>query len=93
MSALPGKQDAYKRGLKAEKLAAVFLKIKGYDILAQRFKTPVGEIDLIARKGETLVIAEVKQRGSVEDALESVTPKMRRRIEQGIQTGLLRAGA
>ena len=82
MSALPGKQDAYKRGLKAEKLAAVFLKIKGYDILAQRFKTPVGEIDLIARKGETLVIAEVKQRGSVEDALESVTPKMRRRIEQ-----------
>lgn len=82
MSAFSRKQDAYWRGLKAERLAAVFLKIKGYDILAQRFKTPVGEIDLMAKKGKTLVMVEVKQRSSMEDALESVTPKMRRRIEQ-----------
>lgn len=76
------KQKAYKQGVISEKLAAVFLRFKGYKILEQRFKTPVGEIDLIARKGKALVMVEVKQRRSIDEALESVTPKMRGRIER-----------
>lgn len=47
-------------GLKGEKLAERFLKKRGLKTLARRFSTPVGEIDLVMRQGETIVFAEVK---------------------------------
>lgn len=72
----------YDRGLQAERLAALWLRIKGYKILAERYKTSVGEIDLIIQKKNTLAFVEVKARQTHEQALESLTPNMRRRIEK-----------
>lgn len=76
------KSAAYKSGIWAERIAAFYLMFKGYRILHMRYKTPVGEIDLLARKGRCLVAVEVKARRVMNDALESVRPKARRRIEK-----------
>lgn len=70
----------HRTGLRAEKLAAWFLRAKGYRILARRYKTPVGEIDLIATRGKTMVFIEVKARGTMTRALESVQPRQAARI-------------
>jgi len=64
----------------AEGAAELFLRAKGFDILARRYKTPVGEVDIIALDDQYLVFVEVKARVSVDHALESITPKMRSRI-------------
>ena len=69
-------------GYWAEKKAAVFLWIKGYRNLRSRFKTPVGEIDLIARKGKTLCFVEVKKRGTIEEALYALTPQQKQRFRR-----------
>ena len=71
---------SYRTGLWAEKLAVWGLRVRGYRILAQRYKTPVGEIDIIARKGRALVFAEVKARADLSTALQAVTPRMQHRI-------------
>jgi len=51
-------------GREAEEVAATFFRKRGYDILETNYRTPVGEIDLIVRKGEVIVFVEVKARGS-----------------------------
>lgn len=73
-----------KQGRLAEFLAAWLLRLKGYRILKRRFKTPVGEIDLIAARGWTLVAVEVKYRSSFLNAGEAITPKQRKRIEMAL---------
>lgn len=72
----------YQKGLWSEGLAMAALMLKGYRILNWRYKTKVGEIDVIAARGKVLAFVEVKQRGTPEDALYSLTPQMRRRITQ-----------
>lgn len=72
----------YKKGLWAEKKAEIILAIKGYRILARRFKTPSGEIDLVAKRGDVLVFVEVKQRVSLDAAAEAIHAKNRYRVEQ-----------
>ena len=64
----------------AEGAAELFLRAKGFEILERRYKTPVGEIDIIALDDQYLVFVEVKARTTVESAMESITPKMRGRI-------------
>ena len=64
----------------AETIAALWLMLKGYQILGFRLKTPLGEIDLLARKGRTLAVVEVKRRASVELALDSILPNQRDRL-------------
>ncbi|QQR39066.1 YraN family protein [Devosia rhizoryzae] len=56
------RQQAHRSGHRAEALAAWYLQAKLYSIRARRYKTPVGEIDLVAEKAGTLVFVEVKQR-------------------------------
>ncbi|MGV8832714.1 MAG: YraN family protein [Devosia sp.] len=66
---------AYRGGHRAEALAAWFLRLKFYAIIARRYKTPVGEIDLIAERFGTTVFVEVKARtaaSSQTEALEAV---------------------
>src|SRR6185369_10335445 len=59
---------AFKRGHKRERRAAWWLRLKGYRILAINWRSPVGEIDLIARRGAYLAVIEVKQRADTEAA-------------------------
>jgi len=61
------------------------LRLKGYAIVAQRYKTPVGEIDLVALKGRRLAFVEVKRRKTAEDAAWTLPAKQRRRIVRAAQ--------
>lgn len=74
------RQVAERRGRRGEALAALSLELKGYRVLVRRLKTRLGEIDLVARRGDVLVFVEVKARPSVQAALDAVTPRARRRI-------------
>jgi len=76
------RRKAYRRGHRGEFLAAALLVCKGYRILARRWKTPYGEIDLVARRGKMMVFVEVKARPTEREALEAVTPRQRQRIAQ-----------
>ncbi|MFA0766067.1 MAG: hypothetical protein BDTLLHRC_001020 [Candidatus Fervidibacter sp.] len=58
--------SASERGRKAEREAALYLRRRGYRILAQNLRTPFGEIDLVAEKDEVIAITEVKARSSEE---------------------------
>ncbi|HSZ66737.1 MAG TPA: YraN family protein [Xanthobacteraceae bacterium] len=76
----PERVAAFKLGLSAESRAAMFLTAKAYRILARRWKTPFGEIDIIARRRHTLVFVEVKARATLEEAVEAVTERSKQRI-------------
>jgi putative endonuclease len=58
----------------------MLLIAKGYRIAARRWKTPFGEIDIVARRRHALVFVEVKARERIDDAAEAVTERGRRRI-------------
>lgn len=73
---------AYIRGLSAEFLCVWLLRLKGYRILARRYRGPAGEIDIIARRGRLIAAIEVKARASLTEALESVSTRQQRRIIQ-----------
>lgn len=74
-----GRQQAERRGRHAETLAAWYLRARGWRIVAVRARTPVGEVDLIARRGKTLAFVEVKQRATMEAAEISLD---RRRLQR-----------
>ena len=76
----PERVAAFKLGLSAESRAAMFLIAKAYRILARRWKTPFGEIDIVARRRHTLVFVEVKARATLEEAVEAVTEHSKQRI-------------
>lgn len=76
---------AYKKGHFAESYAALYLRLKGYKILERRYKTKMGEIDLIAQKGEVIAAVEVKARTSYKDALESVSKSSQIRIQRALE--------
>lgn len=72
---------AYKRGHRSEWLAAIALMLKGYRIIARRYRTKLGEIDLIARRGNLVLIVEVKARPTLISAMEAIAYSSERRIE------------
>ena len=69
-------------GRRAEVVAALWLMAKGYRILGFRLKTPQAEIDLLAMRGKTLAVVEVKRRTSLLVALETVTFDQRERLRR-----------
>ena len=77
-------------GRRSETLAAMFLRLKGFSILARRVRTPGGEIDLVARRGGLLVFAEVKARKDADAAILAVSPSARRRSGRAAQLYLSR---
>lgn len=83
---------AHARGLMAESVAAWILRLQGYRILARRYKTPVGEVDIIARRGKTTVFVEVKARAAMADALQSISPQSRARITRAAEHFLATGG-
>jgi putative endonuclease len=76
----PERIAAHFTGLSAESRAAAYLVAKGYRIVARRFKTPVGEVDIVARRKDVLVFVEVKARNTLDNAAESLLPRQQRRI-------------
>lgn len=87
---LAGRRLAERRGHDAERHAVWLLRLKGYRILARRFRVPSGEIDLIARRGKVLVAVEVKTRANFATAAESVLSQQRRRIARALEHYLAR---
>lgn len=79
----------YKAGHRAEKTALFWLRLKGYRLVAKNFVvgrgTGAGEVDLIVRRGKTLVFVEVKKRPDVETALNAIRSKNMQRIEKTSQ--------
>jgi putative endonuclease len=69
-------------GRRGEVIAAVWLMLKGYRILGFRLKTPQAEIDLLAIRGRTLAVVEVKRRTELAVALETVTFDQRDRLRR-----------
>ena len=93
MKTEPAKQKrraAYGLGHRGETLAAFALRLKGFSILARRYRTPAGEIDLIARRGDLVAIVEVKARPTLTEAMDAVTPYALRRIESAADLWLSR---
>ena len=86
----PERVEAFQRGLSAESRAALFLMAKAYRILARRWKTPFGEIDIIARRRAVVVFVEVKARGNVDEAVEAVTERTKRRVTAAAELWLAR---
>ncbi len=77
---VPRGQSSYALGVAAESRARQLLESKNYSILAQRYKTKAGEIDLIARRGDHLAFVEVKQRKTQDEAAYSIAPRQQARI-------------
>ena len=84
------RRAAYRRGHAGERLAALRLLLSGYRILARRYRTKVGEIDLIARRGDVVVFIEVKQRKALTVGLEAVTPQAQARIRRAAEAYIQR---
>jgi putative endonuclease len=79
---------AFRFGLSAESRAAAFLVAKGYRILARRFRTPLGEIDIVARRRGVLVFVEVKARDRFDAAAEAIGKRQQSRIVAAAQLWL-----
>ena len=76
----PERQAAFRFGLSAESRAAAYLIGKGFRILARRWKSPVGELDIVARRRSVLIFVEVKARERLDDAAWAITPRQQQRI-------------
>ncbi|MGD9479975.1 YraN family protein [Shinella sp. G-2] len=76
----PNRLKAFRRGHVSEYLAALYLLTKGYRIRAIRYRTKLGEIDIIARRGDLVVCVEVKARRDVDSAVFAVTGAAQQRI-------------
>jgi putative endonuclease len=82
------RRAAERRGRRAETLALLYLRAKGYRLLARRYRTPVGEIDLIVARRRLIAFIEVKARPTGAEAAESVTPASQRRIARAASAWL-----
>ena len=87
--ASPARVAAFRTGISAESRAAAYLMAKGYRILAKRFRTPHGEIDLVAKKRNLVAFIEVKARASLDEAAYAVTPRQQARIIAAAQGWLV----
>jgi putative endonuclease len=87
--AAPERVAAFRTGLSAESRAAAYLMAKGDRILARRFRTPHGEIDLVARRRNLLAFVEVKARATLDEAAFAVTPRQQLRIINAAQAWLV----
>jgi putative endonuclease len=77
---LADKRRALGRGRAGEWLAALVLLLKGYRIVERNFRCKLGEIDIVARKGDLVVFVEVKARPGPAEAVDAVNARARRRI-------------
>ncbi len=84
------RQRHERRGHRGELFAALALMLWGYRIVARRYKTRLGEIDLIARRGNLVLIVEVKLRPTLIEAMDAIGRISERRIEAAADLWLMR---
>jgi putative endonuclease len=83
------RRRAERRGRLAEWLCLWHLRLRGWHIVAQGWRCPAGEIDIVARRGRVLAIVEVKSRAAVAVAANALAPRQRRRIARAAEALLL----
>jgi putative endonuclease len=88
-AASPERVAAFRTGISAESRAAAYLLAKGYRILAKRYRTPHGEIDIIAKRRNLVAFVEVKARASLDEAAFAVTSRQQARIIDAAQGWLV----
>lgn len=76
------RQRAERAGRAAETACAWLLRLKGYRVLARRYRSGVGELDIVARRGNLLAVVEVKARHDYATAVGAVDSRQRARIER-----------
>ncbi|QCI78985.1 YraN family protein [Hankyongella ginsenosidimutans] len=86
------RKAAERWGRRGEDLACLWLCLKGYAVLARRVATPVGEVDIVARRGRTTVFVEVKARPSLDQAAAALTPRGMARVCRAAQLLAARYG-
>jgi len=74
------RRRAEQGGRRAEAIAALWLQLKGWSILARRARTPVGEVDLVARRGRMVAFVEVKARATLAEVEISLDEYRLRRV-------------
>jgi putative endonuclease len=74
------KIKSYRFGIFAEYIAIIYLKLCLYSILSRRYKTKLGEVDIIAKRGNSIIFVEVKARKKIENSYFSLTPHQQQRI-------------
>lgn len=83
-------RSCYEKGLWAEFVARMFLRMHGMRIVKSRYitgrNTNRAEIDIIAKRGNTMVFVEVKHRKSIECAFDAITPKQAARLRRAAET-------
>jgi len=84
------RRSAHLFGLRAETVAAILLRLKGYSILGRRYAVIGGEIDLIAKRGRSIAFVEVKARGDLDSAAQTIGRQKQRRIARAVRVWLTR---
>jgi putative endonuclease len=84
-AAHPERRRAWQRGRTAETLCVWHLRLRGYRILARGYRVPVGEIDIVARRGRVVAAIEVKARDTAAAASEAIAPRQRRRVARAFE--------
>ncbi|HEX6741269.1 MAG TPA: YraN family protein [Sphingomicrobium sp.] len=73
-------REAERRGRGAETIAALYLRMHGWRIVARRARVPGGEVDIVAKRGRTLAFVEVKARGTADAAAFALDEWRLRRV-------------
>jgi putative endonuclease len=82
------RKRAHGAGILAERFAAMLLRLKGYHVLALRYHVKGGEIDIVARRGDTVAFVEVKARPTLDEARAAISFVKRRRISLAARSWL-----
>ena len=89
---LQNKIQAYRRSIRPEIIAGLYLSVTGWRDLAWRWKCPLGEIDLAAKRGKIISFIAVKARQNVQAAIDSITAHQWRRISEAADLFMARHG-
>ena len=88
----PRRRRAWRHGRLAEAVAVGYLRLAGWRVLARDWRSPAGEIDIIARRRHILAMIEVKTRDRLSDAGEAIGPRQQTRIRRAASLYLARHG-
>ncbi len=88
-TSVAAKLKALRKGHRAEHLAALALRLKGYRILGRQFSARGGEIDIIAKRGSSIAFVEVKRRDDLMSAMVAIDVHKRKRMSSAVRAWLV----